>query len=90
MLTKEQAVSAPEFHYGVCTRTVGPRGGVEIKITRVRRNGMTQVWKTRPADWRVPVKYGIRAKDQFSITQDRASEFHTPDDCPLAAEGVLV
>jgi hypothetical protein len=25
-----------------------------------RRNGATKFWKTRPLDWSVPIKYGLR------------------------------
>jgi hypothetical protein len=27
----------------------------------LRRNGMTQKWKTRPADYRIPVKAGLKS-----------------------------
>ena len=48
MITKEQAMTATLFHRdGDCHYTY-------------RRNGMTKVWKTRPNDFSVPVKYGYR------------------------------
>lgn len=81
MITKEQALNASEFHYGECTRTTGPRGGVQETVERWRRSGSTQVWKTRTRDFRVPVKYGMR--NHSAITQYNAHEFHTEDDCPL-------
>ena len=81
MLTKEDAINANEFHFGGCIRTVGPRGGVIIHSIRVRRNGRTQVWKTRPEEWRVPVKQGFR--DAFSITHKDATAFHTAENCQL-------
>lgn len=28
---------------------------------RLRRNGKTQLWKTRPSDYRIPVKGGLKA-----------------------------
>lgn len=28
---------------------------------RVRRNGQTKTWKTRPGEFRIPVKAGLRA-----------------------------
>ena len=28
---------------------------------RLRRNGMTKTWKTRPGEFRIPVKAGLRA-----------------------------
>ena len=86
MITKQQAIMADEFHYTgdhECSRTIGPRGGVTEKVVRVRRNGATQTWKTRPTEWRLPVKYGMRARDQFSIHHYEAANWHTANDCPL-------
>lgn len=37
---------------------------------RVRRNGKTQTWKTRPGQFSIPVKYGL--KQCFNITQSDA------------------
>lgn len=34
----------------------------------LRRNGRTQTWKTRPNDFRTPMKYGLRGTTAF--TQD--------------------
>lgn len=82
MLTKHDAIFADEFHYGTCTKVVGPRGGVTINIKRVRRNGRTQTWVTRPNEWRIPVKYGL--KGTFSIHDHDAELYHTAEDCPLA------
>lgn len=39
----------------------------------VRRNGRTQTWKTRPDEFRIPIKYGFRgtgAIDHNSINSD--------------------
>jgi len=86
MITKEQAINAQYFHYvgdGDCSRSIGPRGGVTTKVVEVRRNGKTQLWVTRPNEYRIPVKYGIRASGQFSIYHTSAHEYHVPQDCPL-------
>jgi hypothetical protein len=32
-----------------------------LKQWQCRRNGKTQTWKTRPNDWRIPVKAGLRS-----------------------------
>ena len=40
---------------------------------KVRRNGKTQVWKTRPNDFKIPVKYGLY--EYFYITQDNCNEW---------------
>lgn len=81
MLTKEQAMTHDHFHNGECRRTVGPRGGVFTSIIGVRRNGKTKTWVTRPDEFRVPIKYGLR--DCFYITQNDAVDYHIPAECPL-------
>lgn len=87
-LTREEACSYAwhELHYtgnGPCTRTTGPRGGITESIVRVRRNGATQTWVTRPTEWRLPVKHGIRARGQFSIYHHDAANYHPASRCPL-------
>lgn len=81
MVTKEQALSADVFHYGECSRSTGPRGGERVHVEQWRRNGSTQTWKTRPDEFRVPIKYGMRSYSQ--LTDYNASEFHAEADCPL-------
>lgn len=80
MLTKDQALTADTFHEGPCSFTVGPRGGTALKIHEWRRNGKTQTWKTRPEDYRVPVKHGLYAYGQ--LTPINAYAVHCPEDCP--------
>lgn len=82
MITYSQALREHEFHFGQCTRTDGPRGGVKFSVTRVRRNGMTQTWKTRPTEFSIPVKYGV--KNAFRITQHDAAQWHAASECPLS------
>ena len=66
MITKEQAIALgngtlrSEIHCETvhkCKRIVGPRGGVKDYIVRVRVSGRCQTWKTRPREFRLPVKY---------------------------------
>lgn len=50
------------------------RGLLEVNIRegkwwKVRRNGKTQTWKTRPNDYRIPAKTGFRTT--FQITPDK-------------------
>lgn len=40
---------------------------------RARRNGTTKVWKTRPNEFKIPAKYGL--KQCFYITQDNCHEW---------------
>lgn len=82
-LNRTEAITGQEFHRGECTRTHGPRGGVEEKIVRYRRTGATKLWKTRPEDFRVPVQYGMHSRDHDYITPDNVEEFHLPWLCPL-------
>ena len=84
MITKLEAINARNFHYGTCTRTEGTRGGIKWYIEHTenwRRNGVTQTWVTRPNDFRVPVKYGLKCYSQ--ITQENMAKFHTVATCPL-------
>lgn len=40
-----------------CIRVRMPNG----RLWLCRRNGKTQVWKTRPNEFRIPIKYGFRS-----------------------------
>lgn len=60
MVTKDQALTANEFHFGTCTRVIGPRGRITDKTDHWRRNGVTKTWVTRPDEFQVPIKYGLR------------------------------
>ena len=84
-ISKEQAVDNKnnEFHYGECKVTVGPRGGIKGSITRYRRTGQTTIWRTRPLEFRVPIKHGMRNSGNWYLTEGNASEFHLPEACPL-------
>lgn len=84
MITYEQAMTADRFHEDGCSETVGPRGGVTRKVYEWRRNGATKTWKTRPGEFRVPVKYGMR--DYSYIDQWDARRFHVESECPLRGE----
>ncbi len=85
MVTKEQAMAAhhgQEFHYTgrhKCSKTVGPRGSITYRITRVRVSGQCQTWKTRPGEFRLPVKYGLY--ESSDINEVNAGQWHSPEDC---------
>ena len=81
MITKEQAITCNEFHYGKCVKTIGPRGGEMVKQVVYRRNGKTQIWKTRPDEFRVPIKTGFYKTGQ--LTHQNSDDFHTRETCPL-------
>lgn len=87
MITKAQALAlhhSQTLHYTgrkPCTRTVGPRGGVQVSIVNVRVSGQCKTWKTRPEDFRLPVKHGLY--ENGAIDQTNAGDWHTEEDCPL-------
>ena len=70
-ITRNDAMTCHEFH-----ENHEPAG----KIYAWRANGACQIWKTRPEDFRLPVKYGIRSYD--AITPATAHMFHRADQCP--------
>lgn len=81
MITREQAENANEFHFGECKRSVGPKGGVKTFSHTVRRSGATKTWASRPNDFRIPVKYGL--KQCGHIWHTNADGWHAAEDCPL-------
>lgn len=87
MITKQQALSAiygKEIHYVGkirCSRIVGPKGGETIKVVRVRISGKCQTWKTRPNEFRLPVKHGLY--EHGEINEKNCQDFHFAADCPL-------
>ncbi len=84
MITKEQAVALryrEVIHQGTCNRTVGPKGGVQESVVKWRVNGAAKVWTTRPDEFLVPLKHGLRHYSYLTETNDYM--FHREQDCPL-------
>jgi hypothetical protein len=85
-VTKKQAAQArhgDEFHYTgrhMCDIRLGPRGGKTTSITRVKVVGKCKVWKTRPKEFRLPVKWGLY--ESSAIEHHNASDWHRAGDCP--------
>ena len=85
MITKEQALAlryGAEVHYTgqrPCTITIGPRGGITTRITCCRVSGRCETWKTRPTEYRLPVKYGLY--EHASIRTYDAALWHVAADC---------
>lgn len=73
MITKTDAMTAQRFHEDGGRRRDG-------SCYVWRRSGQTKTWTTRPAEFRVPVKYGLRQSDY--ITELNADSFHTEAACP--------
>ena len=87
MVTKEQALTCSEFHFGTCTRHIGPRGGVRERTEHWRANGGCKVWVTRPKEFRLPIKYGL--KSYSTIEPWNAHQFHVAAECPLVLNPIL-
>lgn len=67
MITKQQAMTEREFHHTTAKNADGTP-------LRCRANGKCKTWKTRPDEFRLPVKYGL--KQCFYITEDNANEWN--------------
>jgi hypothetical protein len=67
MITKAEAMVARTFEHV----TVKNADGTPL---RCRSNGKCQVWKTRPNDWKLPVKHGLY--DYFYIDAANAHEWN--------------
>ncbi len=79
----QTALGTDRFHYGECSERVGPKGGRYVKREQWRRNGKNQTWVTRPEEFRIPIKYGMRSYDE--IKAGNVDRFHAEDDCPLGS-----
>ena len=68
MISKHEAMTARNFEHV----TVKNADGSPL---RCRANGKCQTWKTRPDEFKLPVKHGLR--DFFYITGENAGEWVT-------------
>lgn len=66
-LTKDQANHAKSFEHV----TEKNKDGTPL---RARRNGATKTWKTRPDEFKVPVKHGLYTT--FYITNENAHSWN--------------
>lgn len=80
-----KAVSDGYVHFGNCTREIGPRGGIKEHTTTCKVNGQLKTWKTRPGEYRLPIKHGMRGYGE--VTPASAHQFHNLDECPLRTDG---
>lgn len=89
MITLEQVLAfrgGEELHAGPCTITVGPRGGETLSQERWRMNGRLKTWKTRPGEFQLPIKHGL--KTCAYLTHDNAHMMHVASECtPIRREG---
>lgn len=69
------------FHTNeVCWRSYGPRGGGSRRFEEWRANGQLKTWKTRPTDFRLPIKWGLKVCAQ--LTPREAGQLHFAHECP--------
>lgn len=69
MVTKEQAMTENNFEHV-------SKKNADGSPLRLRRNGKTKTWKTRPNDFRIPVKTGLYGF--WAITHEIAHLFYVP------------
>lgn len=79
-----QALTTDRFHYGECSKRVGPKGEVYIKREEWRRIGKNKTWGTRPDEFRIPIKYGMRSYDE--INAGNVERFHAESDCEVTRD----
>lgn len=70
MITKEIAENS---HYRQIFRHITLKNADGTPL-RCRVNGNCKIWKTRPEDFRLPVKHGL--KDCFYITPQNAENWY--------------
>ncbi len=81
MITKQDAMTHNMFYHVTLRNADG-------SAVRCRANGACKQWVTRPDDWRLPVKYGL--KQCFYLTPRNAADWLTADPtvCGVNAQGV--
>lgn len=83
MVTYTQALIENDFHYNIgCERTKpGSNSVTMIRVMCWRRNGKTKIWKTRPGEFRIPIKHGLY--DYSYLTDKNAHLFHVASECEV-------
>ena len=66
MITKAQAIAAQHFAHVTLK-------GSDKQPIRCRATGKCQIWKTRPDDFKLPVKFGMY--NSFYITPANAADW---------------
>lgn len=74
MITKEQAITL-RYRQELWHLLLRNSDGTPL---RVRVNGVCKTWKTRPAEFQLPVKHGLR--DYLYVTHKNAHEFVLPEE----------
>ena len=77
---KAEALAAAEFHKG-CSFEVGPKGGIK-EHHKVWRKGKTQTWKTRPDEFTITCRFGLKTFDYFTENELGQKGIYTELTCP--------
>lgn len=72
MITKDIATN---LKHGTELRHVTLKNADKISAVRCRVNGQCKTWKTKPAEFQLPVKHGL--KQCFYITPANADQWET-------------
>jgi hypothetical protein len=67
-----------EDHTAAGNKTLARTGTRPTRVVSVRSSGAVKTWKTRPGDFRAPVKWGLR--DSFYITPANAHRYFTSEE----------
>jgi len=78
-IQKSDAIESDYFHAGACVTLQTPRNATATITETWRANGQLKTWKTRPDDFKLPIKYGLR--ECWYLTNDNAHSFHRSDQC---------
>lgn len=81
MLEHERATRRATLHFNEeCHLAFGPRGGTNRKLWAYRVNGKVKTWKTRPTEFQVPLKHGLKGPHGY-VTEANAIALHLESEC---------
>lgn len=74
MITRDRAIELSGSNHELYHVTLRTRAGASV---RIRVNGRVQLWKTRPDEFRLPCKHGLR--EWYQLDQTNAHEWIETD-----------
>lgn len=88
MITKEQALGlgyGDYIHYNGCKVEIGTRGGKKFKVEKYRVASQIKTWATRPNDWMLTVKWGMKPQTYAvgTVGGYNAQDFHLASECEI-------
>lgn len=73
MVTKEQAINCRKFVQIAEWNSKGINCTISIKSIKWRANGKCKIWKTRPDEFKLPIKHGLYS--HWYLTNENAHLF---------------